>query len=79
MSLCLIVLLSCSSETLVKTDIVYISPPDILLREIPIPEPNINTNKDLLEYTIELQGIIKQLNNDKQSITKFIRSQSLNE
>lgn len=74
MSLFLIVLLSCSNETLIKTEIVYVTPPQVLLREIPIPEPYINNNKDLLEYTIELQVIIKQLNNDKKSITEFIRS-----
>lgn len=74
MSLFLIVLLSCSGGTTIKTEVIYINPPDILLREIAIPEPNIYTNGDLLEYTIELQGIIKQLNNDKQSIAKFIRS-----
>lgn len=74
MSLCLILLISCSSETLIKTEVIYINPPDVLLREIPVPEPDIKTNKDLLEYTIELQGIIKQLNNDKRSIINFIRS-----
>lgn len=79
MSLCLTVLLSCSSGTLVKTEVIYVNPPEILLRQIPVPEPNINTNKDLLEYTIELQSIIKQLNNDKQSITSFVRSQNNNE
>lgn len=79
MSLCLITLLSCSNGTLVKTEVIYVNPPEILLRQIPVPEPNINTNKDLLEYTIELQSIIKQLNNDKRAITDFIRSQSNNE
>lgn len=79
MSLCLTVLLSCSSGTLIKTEVVYVNPPEILLRQIQIPEPNINTNKDLLEYTIELQSIIKQLNNDKRAITDFIRSQNSNE
>lgn len=73
MSLSLIVLLSCSSETLIKTDVIYINPPTILLREIPIPQPYIRTNQDLLEYTIELQTIIKQLNNDKKSINEFVR------
>lgn len=74
MILSLTILLSCSRETLIKTEVVYVNPPNILLREMPIPEPMINTNKDLLEYTIELQGIIKQLNNDKKSITEFVRS-----
>ena len=69
-SLCLLTLCACSKAPALRTELVAVSPPALLLRGIPQPEPPADgaTNLDLLVYAGELELALAEANNDKRAL-----------
>lgn len=63
-------LCACSKTPIVRTELVQLAPPALLLRNISPPQPPEAgaTNLDLLVYTGELELALSQCNNDKRAL-----------
>lgn len=72
MLICPTLAVSCASQAVTKT--VIVSPPEILLREIPVPETVLKTNGDLLYHAMELTRIVEEHNADKRALQAFMES-----
>lgn len=70
-SLCLMPLSACSRTKPVQAQTVMLQPPAALLREIPAPFAELETNLDLLNYALQLVNIVEQLNADKRALRGF--------
>lgn len=54
---------SCSNtKTVTVPQPVYITPPSVLTESVPCPAFSGKTNGDLIEYVIELRGVVGALN-----------------
>lgn len=69
--LCLTLLSACSQTKPVQVQTVVVTPPAVLLREIPLPAVELETNLDLLNYALQLAGIVEQHNSDKRALRVF--------
>lgn len=70
MILCLMLCCACSTRERVvrQVEVRRLTPPALLLRETPTPVWRGNTNRDLLNFTLELRAALRNANADKAAL-----------
>lgn len=74
---CLALWLSaCAStpEPVTKTEVVRVKPPSSLLEPCPLPEPTVDTNAQLADWTTRLVESLRACNGDKRALRLWSRS-----
>lgn len=70
--LCLLMFSGCSGAKIVRqVDTVKLTPPALLMRETATPALHGNTNRDLLNFVLELRAALREANADKAALREW--------